>query len=219
MPEPEEIIIRAYKRSDRELVRKIACDTAFMGEPAENFFTGRKYLADFLTRYHTDCEPESMFVAEKREKLAGYINGAKNKRRMDFIFAFKIIPITILKLIFSGFLFKKKNFLFVLSGIYSFLKGEFYAPSFIKKEYPAILHINIDKDYRGHGIGESLMKAYLGYLRNEGVEGVYLKTASEKSFKFFEKLGFKILYETRISYFRHVLKGSVKYIYFGKKLG
>jgi len=219
MSESKDIIIRAYKRGDRESIRKIACDTAFMGEPAENFFIGRRYLSDFLTRYHTDFEPESMLVAEKSGRVAGYLSGAKSGKKMDLIFAFKILPGATLKLIFSNFLFKKKNFLFVLYGIYSFLKGEFYAPSFIKKEYPAILHINIDKNYRGLGIGEKLIKVYTSYLRKEGVKGVYLKTASEKSFKFFEKSGFKILYETRIFYFRHVLKRSVRYIYYGKKLG
>jgi len=219
MSEPEDIIIRAYRRSDRGPVRKIACDTAFMGEPAENFFTGRKYLSDFLISYHTDFEPESMFVAKKKGKVAGYLSGAKSERKMNLIFTFRILPATVLKLIFSSFLFKKKNFLFILYGIYSFLKGELCAPSFIKKEYPAILHINIDKDYRGLGIGERLVGAYFSYLSNEGIKGVHLKTSSEKSFNFFEKLDFKVLYETRISYFRHVLKRSVRYVYYGKKLG
>jgi len=218
MPKSEEIIIREYERSDRASVRKIACDTAFMGEPAENFFTGRGFLADFLTLYHTDYEPESTFVAEKREKVIGYISGAKSERAMDLLFIIKVLPKAILKLIFKGYIFKKANLLFILFNIYSFLKGEFYTPAFIKKDYPAILHINIDKNYRGYGIGGRLIEAYLNYLKNEKIKGVHLKTPSEKSFKFFKKTGFKMLYKTRKSYFKHILKKSIKYFYYGKKL-
>ncbi len=218
MSKSEEIIIRVYKRGDREPVMKIACDIAFMGEPAENFFKGREFLADFLTLYHTDYEPESIFVVEKGGEVVGYISGAKSEKKMNLVSTFKVLPRAILKLIFKGYIFKKKNFLFILFCICSFLKGEFYMPSFIRKDYPAILHINLDKNYRGLGIGGRLIEAYLSYLKKEKIKGVYLKTPSEKSFKFFKKLGFKIMYETRISYFKHILKKSVRYLYYGKKL-
>jgi len=216
--ESKEIIIREYKRNDREAIREIACDTAFMGEPAEKFFTGREFLADFLTLYQTDYEPQSTFIAEKEGKVIGYLSGAKNEKTMDLIFIIKILPIAALKLIFKGYIFKKDNFLFILLNIYSFLKGEFYAPAFIKKDYPAILHINVDKNYRSSGIGRRLIEAYLSYLKKEKIRGVHLTTQSDKSFKFFEIAGFKILYETKRSYFKHIFKKSIKYSYYGKKL-
>jgi GNAT superfamily N-acetyltransferase len=218
IPQSKEIIIREYKINDRAAIREIACNTAFMGEPAEKFFTGREFLADFLTLYHTDYEPQSIFVAENKNKVIGYLSGAKNEKRMDLIFIFKVLPTAALKLIFKGYIFKKDNFLFILFNIYSFLKGEFYAPAFIKKDYPAILHINVDKNYRSSGIGGRLIEAYLSYLKKEKIKGVHLKTQSEKSFKFFEKFGFKILYETKRSYFKHIFKKSIRYFYYGKKL-
>jgi GNAT superfamily N-acetyltransferase len=218
IPESEEIIIRKYNRDDRASLREITCDTAFMGEPAEKFFTGREFLADFLTLYHTDYEPKSIFIAERKGKVIGYLSGAKNEKTMDLVFIVKVLPRVALKLIFRGYIFKKSSFLFVLFNIYSFLKGEFYAPAFIKKDYPAILHINVDKNYRGSGIGGRLIEVYLNYLKKEKIKGVHLTTQSEKSFKFFEKLGFEILYETKRSYFKHIFKKSIKYFYYGKKL-
>lgn len=218
IPESEEIIIREYNRNDRASLREIACDTAFMGEPAEKFFTGREFLADFLTLYHTDYEPQSIFIAEKEGKVVGYLSGAKDEKTMDSIFTVKVLPIAALKLIFKGTIFKKNSFLFILFNIFSFLKGEFNAPAFIKKDYPAILHINVDKNYRGSGIGRRLIETYLNYLKEEKIKGLHLTTQSEKSFKFFEKLGFKILYETKRSYFKHIFKTSIKYFYYGKKL-
>jgi ribosomal protein S18 acetylase RimI-like enzyme len=134
------------------------------------------------------------------------------------IFIVKVLPKAILKLIFKGYIFKKDSFIFILFNIFSFFKGEFYAPAFIKKDYPAILHINIDKNYRSSGIGGRLVGAYLSYLKKEKIKGVHLTTQSEKSFKFFEKVGFRILYETKRSYFKHILKKSIRYFYYGRKL-
>lgn len=216
--EPKEIIIREYKRNDRVAIREIACNTAFMGEPAEKFFSGRGFLADFLTRYYTDYEPQSTFIAEKNGKVIGYLTGAKNEKKMNFTFIVRVLPMAVLKLIFKGYIFKKDSFLFILFNIYSFLKGEFYAPAFIGKDYPAVLHINIEKNYRSSGIGGMLIEAYLNYLKIEKIKGVHLTTQSEKSFTFFEKEGFRILYETRRSYFKHIFKKSIRYFYYGKKL-
>jgi GNAT superfamily N-acetyltransferase len=217
-PESKEIIIREYNSEDRASVREIACDTAFMGEPAENFFSGREFIADFLTRYHTDYEPESIFIAIKEGKVIGYLIGAKNEKTMDLVFIFRTLPLAVFKLIFKGYIFKKNNFLFILFNIYSFLKGEFYAPAFIKRDYPAILHINIDKNYRRYGIGKRLVEAYLNYLIKEKIRGIHLTTQSEKSFQFFQKAGFEIIYKTRRSYFKHIFKKSIRYFYYGKKL-
>lgn len=218
VPKSEEIIIREYKKNDRVSIRKIAYDTAFMGESAEKFFTGKDLIADFLTLYYTDYEPQSMFIAENEGKVIGYLSGAKNEKTMNSVFIIKIFPKAVLKLIFKGYIFKKNNFLFILFNIYSFLRGEFYVPAFIEKEYPAILHINVDKNHRSFGIGKRLVEVYLDYLKKEKIRGVHLTTQSVKSFEFFEKLGFKILYETKRSYFKHIFKKSIKYFYYGKKL-
>ncbi|MDP3143475.1 MAG: GNAT family acetyltransferase, partial [Candidatus Omnitrophota bacterium] len=65
--------IRHFKPADRDAVRKICCDTAFMGEPAENFFDDRKIFADVAISYYTDYEPESLFIAENEQEIIGYL--------------------------------------------------------------------------------------------------------------------------------------------------
>ena len=65
-------LIRKYKKEDKKSVRRIACDTAFMGEPCEKFFNGRDFLADILILYFTDYEPESCFVAELNDKVNSF---------------------------------------------------------------------------------------------------------------------------------------------------
>ena len=57
-------IIRSYRASDREAVRKLCCDTGFLGDPINPVYEDRQLFADFLTAYYTDHEPESCFLLE-----------------------------------------------------------------------------------------------------------------------------------------------------------
>jgi hypothetical protein len=54
--------------SDREAVRKLCCETGFLGEPIDPVYQDRELFADFLTTYYTDHEPESCFLLEVTAK-------------------------------------------------------------------------------------------------------------------------------------------------------
>jgi ribosomal protein S18 acetylase RimI-like enzyme len=209
-----DIKIRKYVKNDRESVRRISCDTAFFGEPVENFFESRDFIADFLTAYYTDYEPQSCFVAVAKNKIVGYLIGTTNEAKMVKTFFLKILPKTFFKSFFKGVFFKRKNILFFWWNIFSFLKGQFF-PAVDLKNYPALLHINFSAEYRGMGLGSILLKSYLDYLNNEKVSGVHLTTHSEKACKFFEKNNFKLLLKTKRSYYRGVLHKDSGYYYFG----
>ncbi|MCM8764278.1 MAG: hypothetical protein NC830_02785 [Candidatus Omnitrophica bacterium] len=55
----------------------------------------------------------------------------------------KILPIVAIRFIFGGGV-SKKNLLFLYNCILSIMKKEFFSTDF-SSEYPAILHINIDR--------------------------------------------------------------------------
>ena len=120
----EDVVIRRYKREDRQAVRDIAWETAFMGESASVFFSDREIFADFLTLYFTDHEPESCFVAESKGHVVGYLIGAEDEARVKKIFIFKIMPILFIKAITRGALLKKKDSKYLRNCFNSFLKGE-----------------------------------------------------------------------------------------------
>lgn len=212
-----QVAIRKYKKEDREAVRRIAWDTAFIGEPADAFFDSRQILQDFLTGYFTDYEPESCFVAEAGGKVIGYLIGAKDTAVLEKIFKDKILPKLCIDLFFSVVAFKKKNFAYFLSCLKSSLCGEFRMPDF-SKEYPATLHINVDKDWRSQSIGAKLMAAYLDYLRAEKVSAVRLATASSKAGEFFKQQGFILLHRGKRSYFRRLLNKDITIFTYGKKI-
>jgi ribosomal protein S18 acetylase RimI-like enzyme len=209
--------IRKYLKIDRAALRRIACDTAFLGEPVENFFDGRDFIADFLTSYYTDYEPLSCFIAEVDGNIAGYLIGTTHESKMLKTFIFRILPKSFFKSIFRGVFFKRKNIRFFFWNIYSFFKGQFFQAVDLK-HYPALLHINFSAEYRGMGFGAKLLTAYLAYLKSEKVAGVHLTTHSEKAGRFFVKNNFKLLLKTKRSYYRGVMNKDIGYYYYGMLL-
>src|SRR2546423_3771705 len=74
-------LIRGYRRSDREAVRKLCCDTGFLGEPIDPVYEDRELFADFLTTYYTDHEQESCFLLEVDGEIRGYLLGSRKPLR------------------------------------------------------------------------------------------------------------------------------------------
>jgi len=212
-----EVIIRHFQLTDRPYVRELAWDTALAGEPASAFFDGKEFFTDCLTLYFTDYEPGSCFIAESDNKVVGYLLGAKDTVAMCKVAELKIAPRLLAKSLVDGIFFKKKNIIFVFRLFASFLKGEFRMPDF-SRDYPATLHINLEKNFRGLGIGSRLISSYLEYLAKERIPGIYLPTMSDKASGFFEKQGFNLLHKGHRSYFRHILHRDLPLYIYGKKL-
>jgi len=198
-------------------VRDIVVNAAFMGEPAEVFFDDKDILADFLTLYFTDYEPESCFVAVDGARIVGCITGSKNVALLKKIFLVRILPRLLIKAILRGSLLKKKNVIFLFHYVVSLLRQEFRMSDF-SRVYPATLHINIEKDYRNLGIGSKLILAYLNYLGEENISGVHFATLSDNAALFFQKQSFDLLFKAKRSYFRYILHRDITFYLFGKKL-
>lgn len=118
----DELVIRKYKPEDRGAIRKICCDTAFMGKPAEEFFDDRELLADVVSSYYTDFEPESTFIAEAEGRVVGYLTGCKDTKKQKRIFFQKIFPKILLRFIIKGTFLRRKTRQFLYNCLKSFLK-------------------------------------------------------------------------------------------------
>ena len=77
MTTSSQFIIRSYRSSDREAVRRLCCQSGFLGEAIDPVYEDRELFADFLTTYYTDHEPQSSFVIEKDGELHGYLLGSR----------------------------------------------------------------------------------------------------------------------------------------------
>ena len=77
MTKSGQFTIRSYRSSDREAVRRLCCQTGFLGKPIDPVYEDRELFADFLTTYYTDHEPESSFVIEMDGEMRGYLLGSR----------------------------------------------------------------------------------------------------------------------------------------------
>lgn len=213
----ESVGIRKFNVQDKESIRRISCETAFIGDSREKIFSDDEILADVLTIYFTDYEPQSCFVAVANNRVAGYISGAKDAMAMERIFNQRILSGLVMKAFRRGVFFNRKNLQFFWYCLISMLKGEFRAPDF-SREFPAILHINLDKNFRGQAIGSKLIARFLQYLKEEGVSGVHFGTLSEGANIFFTKVGFNLLFQSRRSYLKAYIGKDREFYVFGKKL-
>jgi GNAT superfamily N-acetyltransferase len=181
-----------------------------------DFIGDEEIIADALTLYYTDHEPESCFVAVNNEKVIGYIIGSINianaKKAND-----KIARTLLGKAFKKGVFLRWNSWVFFLRVLWSAVKGEFLAPDF-SKNYPATLHINIDENFRGQHVGLQLIKYYLNYLKAHNISGVHFGTISERAKKFFMRCGFNLLLEAKRSYLSFYTTSPVKYYVFGKKI-
>ncbi len=211
----DNIVIRKYLPADRKALRRISYETSFLGM-ADDLFDEPEILADALTSYFTDSEPESCFVAVKDDIVVGYLIGAKNEAAMEKVAWFRVYPHLLWTALVRGLFLKRKTFRFFAGVIASSFKGEFAAPDF-SHEYPAILHINIRRDFRGGGVGHKLVAAYFSYLEQNGICGVRASTMAEPAREFFEKCGLKILFTTRRSYLRYYFQKDIPLYILGRK--
>ncbi len=158
----------------------------------EKFFSDREIFADFVTRYYTDYEPGSLWIAEKGGEVIGYLTGCLDSRRYERMMAWKIIPAVFVKAVGRGVFFRKGTWRLLLQGIRMFLRGGFRSGVSLK-EYPAHLHIDLSRDARGQGAGRSLMDRFVGQVRRTGLRGVHLVTRDDNktACRFFEQAGFK----------------------------
>lgn len=210
-------LIKKFMPQDRTGVRRISCSTAFLNLSREQIFQDDEILADALTLYFTDYEPGSCFVAVVDNKVMGYIIGSKDATTMNRVFDSKIIFLLLKKALRRRVFCKWVNLKFFLYVARSALKREFVMPDY-SKEFPATLHINIDKAYRGQGMGERLIETYLTFLKEEGAQGVHFGTFSEGAKTFFLRQGFNILFQNKRTYLKPYLNREINFYVFGKKL-
>ena len=184
--------ILLYGPEDRPSVREIAYETADRGNPADNIFSDRQVLGDLLTIYYTDYEPGSLWVAESDGKVVGYLSGCLDTRRYFRLMAFVILPLVLIKAIFCGVFFRKSTWRLLKPALKSWRRGDFKRQIPLDK-YPAHLHIDIKKEFRGQKIGQRLVEGFIGQLQQERIPGIHLSTHEDNTpaQKFFERQGFK----------------------------
>jgi ribosomal protein S18 acetylase RimI-like enzyme len=183
--------IRPYEPRDRSAVREISCDTADRGNAVESFFSGRRVVADLLTRYYTDYEPQTSWVAEYEGQVIGYLAGCLNSRRHFWMMVFCIVPGAVIGAILRGVLWRKETWRLLGAWVRMWRRGGFFK-SVLRERYPAHLHINLRQSFRGQHVGQHLIERFIEQVKVAGMRGisVSVREGNSAACRFFERLGF-----------------------------
>ena len=199
-------IIRSYRNSDRDAIRKLCCDTGFLGEPIDPVYEDRQLFADFLTTYYTDWEPESSFVIEIEGEIRGYLLGSRQPFRNQLYSFWQNISL-FLKALSRYFRYHSRSRRFIRWTLVNGWREVPAAPRRIPH-----FHINLLPDARKMSTTRALMSAYLSYLYRCGDKRVYgqiVTFESRRGEMMFERYGFKVLNRAEITKYKAFYPESV----------
>ncbi|MDP9254876.1 MAG: GNAT family acetyltransferase [Verrucomicrobiota bacterium] len=198
--------IRSYRPSDRDAVRRLCCQTGFLGEPIDPVYQDHELFADFLTSYYTDHESESSFVLEVDGEIRGYLLGSRRP-------------------LFNQLYALQQNVVLCLRSLARYPSYNQRSRRFVRwvishgwREVPAAprrvphFHINLLPAARKIATTRALMSAYLSYLYRCGEKRVYgqiVTFESRRGEKMFERYGFRVLNRAEITKYKAFYPESV----------
>jgi len=199
--------IRQYNQGDRTSIRRLCCDTGFFGNPVDTVFKDRELFADLFTRPYLEYEREWAMVAESDGRVIGYLLGSVRKR-------FELL------LLYAGFQTTVKMLLRLASGRYG---GHARSKQFIGwlltrgyREQPrhpaesAHLHLDLERAFRGRGIGRRLWEAYRNRLEAAGIKrcyGAFFSRAGRRPEMIYARYGFTVFDRRRTTVFSPEVSG------------
>ena len=187
--------VRAYTAGDRAAVRFICAETADSGRPLERLFLDSETIADMVTRYYTDYEPECLWVADFEGEVVGYLSGAMDTHRMQRVTRLRVYPRAAAAAISRGSLLRIQGWRLLWCALRT-APGLHTAMQRVQPVvYPAHMHINILPAFRGRNIGSCLLRSFLAKLREGGVCGLHaaVREDNRPACAFFQRAGFHVV--------------------------
>ena len=194
-------VFRKYRPSDRAAVRRLCCETGFLGNPIDPVFEDRELFADFLTAYYTDFEPESAFVVEMDGAIKGYLLGSRRPLLQQLYNIYQNARLFAQALSrYARYNAASRQFIF-----WVLCNGWREVPA--SPARTAHFHINLLPEARDMASTRELIEAYLGYLRAHGEKRVYgqmVTFGNRRGTAMFERYGFRVLNKAEISKYKKI---------------
>jgi len=198
---PDGIVIRNYEPRDREAVRRLCCDTGYLGKPIDPVFEDRELFADYLTSYYTDREPESSFVLEQNGELKGYLLGSRHPLRQQRYSLFLNVSL------FVRALRRYRTYSKASRDFIGWILRNSWREVPAAPRRTAHFHINLLPEAQSVAGTRELIHRYLEYLRKAGEKAVFgqmVTFESRRGSRLFERYGFQVLEKKEITKYRKI---------------
>jgi len=192
-------VIRPYRLTDRDAVRRLCCETGYLGKAIDPVFEDRELFADYLTKFYTDREPESTFVVEQGGVVKGYLMGSRRPLLHQFHSFFH-------------------NLSLFARGVVRYPRYNKASKAFVRwillnawREVPAAprrmphFHFNLLPEVQDFGRTRELLLQFLHHLRAHGethVFGQVVTFEERRGAKVFERFGFRVVEKKEITKYR-----------------
>lgn len=186
-------LIRPYQAADRAAVRRIVYDTALMGDPIDDQYRDVESLADILSAYYTDHEPENALVAEREDgEVVGYMLSCIDTHKL-------ISPMryAVRHALLRGVCFRPGTARFYWRAVRDTLADLTTTgrPKIDLDRYPSHTHSNMRADARSGGTGKLLYFELFDRLKAKGSTGMHGEVVAENAFMIKycqDKLGYSL---------------------------
>ena len=167
---PPGVRIRRYNETDRPAIRRLCCDTGFLGTPIDAVFLDRDLFADLFTAAYLEHEPDWALVAEAEGRVVGYLLGSVSAH-FDLVLmrkGFSIVAKMLCRLLAGRYARHPRSKRFV-----RWLLTAGYQEQPRHPAHSAHLHLDLQREYRGRGIGRQLWDHYCERLLAVGIKQCY----------------------------------------------
>jgi L-amino acid N-acyltransferase YncA len=197
--EVKDVQVRKYHPSDGDAVRKLCCETGFLGKAIDPVFEDRELFADFFTAYYLKHEPDSAFVVVKENIVQGYLLGSRYPFRHQ-------VHNLVNNLLCSGKVasrylgYKPESRQYIHWLVTKAWREVPSAPRFVGH-----FHVNLLPAAKSVRVFRQLLETYLRYLYDQGVRRVHAQMVTfddRRGLKLFERYGFEVINQSEITKYR-----------------
>ncbi|GAA1201073.1 GNAT family N-acetyltransferase [Prauserella alba] len=184
------LTVRTYRSGDRAALRELFA-VAGRGSPTESLWGDPASEAAVYLDPYLDAVPGSVWLAERDDRLVGYLVGCPSPDLLpgeDARLASAIRQHRLLRNPAARRFFARA----VRDMAVAKLRGRRTAGELHDERWPAHLHLNVAENARGSGAAEGLVRHFLSQLKEQDVPGCHLQTVeeNERAVRFFLRMGF-----------------------------
>jgi GNAT superfamily N-acetyltransferase len=187
-----DLVVRAYRGSDRDAVRRVCFETGYMGDPIAWQYSDLPSFAHLFCDWYIDRHGDHASVVELDGRVVGYRLGCPDVR--DPSLAAHERAFATRHALGRGLLVRPGTAGFFWRSVIDLARDRSILSSPVDHaRYPADLHIDFMPVARGAGVGRRMVTEWIDSRREAGAPGVHLGTWGENAgaIAFFTTLGFE----------------------------